>query len=196
MYIAACFQATTGSCLWGFVIPCWTLSRGWPGAGRAEMSGGGAGSGAGHCWQLISIMGMVEAPSWVLPGGSAGKSKPMHPELLCESAVWAGGCSRGQREEGQITSEGPRGALCTCMGIFYPLNLITPVLGYKSFHWDPGLTRSWTHMVRGDGLRANVLHLQSPQLWFARGGDNIFYVKKHTQELYHKGEIRTANLMT
>lgn len=51
-------------------------------------------------------------------------------------------------------------------------------------------------MVRGDGLRANVLHLQSPQLWFARGGDNIFYVKKHTQELYHKGEIRTANLMT
>jgi len=51
-------------------------------------------------------------------------------------------------------------------------------------------------MTGGDRIHANLLHLRTPQLCLARGGDNIFCAKKHTQELYHKGEIRRANLMT
>lgn len=128
----------------------------------------------------------------VIPGGYIHLCLGSSPQLLCRSAGWAGRQSRRQREERQITTEGSCSILTKCKDNFNLSCLITLVLGNKSFQWGSGLNPlcwGW-QIVHWFAAPSNP---PSYTLW---GEHKIFCVQKHTQELYRKGDIRTANLMT
>lgn len=133
-----CVAVTAGSYLQGFVILYWTFSNGWPGADRERWSADGAGARLGTTgtsavwgWHSPSCPPQVRCRGYLEKPPTPCQANP--PQLLCGSTGWAGGRSRGQGEEGQITSDRSCGDLSTCMGNFHLLNLITLVLGNKSF---------------------------------------------------------------
>lgn len=99
---------------------------------------------------------------------------------------------RAEEKEGHITAEVSWGILNKCMGNFNLPNLITLVLRNKSFQWGSGLNPlcwEWQAM-HWFAVPSN------PPSYILWGEDKILCVKKHTQELHCKGDIRTANLMT
>lgn len=192
-FLCSLFIGTTCSYLQGFVIPNQTSSKRWSETVRTGQSQDGAGT-------ELSATGTVASQAWhipshlpqVLPGGYTQLCHGNSPQLLCRSAGWAGGQSRRQREEGQITAEGSCSVLSKCTGNFNLPNLITLVLGNKSFQWSSGLNPlcwGWQTVHWFDAP-------SNPPSYTLWGEDKIFCVKKHTQELYRKGDIRTANLMT
>lgn len=99
---------------------------------------------------------------------------------------------RAEEKEGHIPAEVSWGILNKCMGNFNLPNLITLVLRNKSFQWGSGLNPlcwEWQAM-HWFAVPSN------PPSYILWGEDKILCVKKHTQELHCKGDIRTANLMT